>query len=409
VLTTLALVAMPHSPTLWIAAGLLWILDASINISMEPFRAFVGDQLPRSQRASGYAMQSFFIGLGAVIASMLPFLLEKAGVSNTAADGQIPDTVRYAFYAGAAVLLGAVGWTVFSTREYTPEQLAAFEDAEPPRALATPPALGLDAALGWLIAGALVAAGVVTLETLRGASHKELYLLAAMVGGYGLCLAWVASGRAPSLLGGIVHDLRCMPGLMRQLAVVQFFSWFALFAMWLYTTAAVTSTLYGTTDTTSAAWNEGANWVGVLFAAYNGFAAVAAITIPWMARLLGLRFAHMINLGLGALALLSIPWIQDPTWLLVPMVGIGFAWASIVSLPYALLSDALPAHKMGVYMGIFNFFIVIPQLVAVGSMGFLLEALFDGQPMRLVALGGVSFAIAALAMLLVADVRRPAA
>jgi maltose/moltooligosaccharide transporter len=128
-----------------------------------------------------------------------------------------------------------------------------------------------------------------------------------------------------------------------------------------------------------------------------------------MARLLGLRFAHMINLGLGALALLSIPWIQDPTWLLVPMVGIGFAWASIVSLPYALLSDALPAHKMGVYMGIFNFFIVIPQLVAVGSMGFLLEALFDGQPMRLVALGGVSFAIAALAMLLVADVRRPAA
>ena len=156
---------------------------------------------------------------------------------------------------------------------------------------------------------------------------------------------------------------------------------------------------YGTTDTTSAAWHEGANWVGVLFAAYNGFAAVAAITIPWMARLLGLRFAHMINLGLGALALLSIPWIQDPTWLLVPMVGIGFAWASIVSLPYALLSDALPAHKMGVYMGIFNFFIVIPQLVAASALGFALRAWLGGQPMHVLVLGGCSLLLAGVCVL----------
>jgi maltose/moltooligosaccharide transporter len=402
--TSAALIAMPNSPTLWIAAGVLWILDASINVSMEPFRAFVGDQLPANQRARGYAMQSFFIGIGAVVASMLPFLLEKAGVANTAGPGEIPDTVRWAFYAGALVLFLAVGWTVLRTREYPPEQLEAFERAraaqETARAAA---AVGWGEPLAWIAGGTAGAFGVQWLEAWRGASHKELYVLAGLAVGYGLFLAWVASRRAPALLDSLVGDLRAMPGTMRRLAVVQFFSWFALFAMWLYTTAAVTSVHYGTTDTTSAAYNTGANWVGVLFAAYNGFAALAAIVIPWLARMIGLRLTHLVNLWLGALSLLSFQWIPDPDWLLLPMVGIGFAWASILSIPYALLCDALPARKMGVYMGIFNFFIVIPQLVAVGSMGFVLAAFFDGRPILMLALGGASFVLAGLAVLRVAE------
>ncbi|MFN9729864.1 MAG: MFS transporter [Pseudomonadota bacterium] len=404
VCTSLALVFMPNAGALWIAAGLLWILDASINVSMEPFRAFVGDQLPPNQRPRGYAMQSFFIGIGAVVASMLPFLLEKAGVANTAGPGEIPDTVRWAFYAGAVVLFLAVGWTVLSTREYPPDQLEAFERArplaEPVRAAAS---VGWGEPLAWIGIGVAAAFGVQWLEAWREASHKELYVLAGLAVGYGLFLAWVASRRAPELLDSIVGDLRAMPGTMRRLAVVQFFSWFALFAMWLYTTAAVTAVHYGTTDTTSEAYNSGANWVGVLFAAYNGFAALAAIVIPPLARAIGLRLTHLVNLWLGALALVSFQWISDPDWLLLPMVGVGFAWASILSIPYALLCDALPAKKMGVYMGIFNFFIVIPQLVAVGSMGFVLEAFLGGQPILMLALGGASFVIAGLAVLRVAE------
>ena len=245
--------------------------------------------------------------------------------------------------------------------------------------------------------------GVQALESMRGASHKELYVLAAIAIGYGACLAWAASKRAPVLVATVVSDLRSMPDTMRRLAVVQFFSWFALFAMWIYTTPAVTAVHYGATDPASAVYNEGANWVGVLFAAYNGFAALAAAVIPWMTRTLGLRRTHMVNLGLGALALLSLQWIAEPIWLLLPMVGIGFAWASILSVPYALLCDALPAKKMGVYMGIFNFFIVIPQLVAVGGMGYLLSAVFEGQAVRMLVLGGVSFFAAGLCVLRVRE------
>ncbi len=397
--TSLALVLMPNAPVLWMAAGLLWVLDASINVSMEPFRAFVGDQLPPSQRPRGYAMQSFFIGLGAVVASMLPWILEQFGVANTAPDGEIPDTVRYAFYAGAVVLLVAVGWTVFSTREYPPEELDAFDAARGVRAPLAAAPLSWVTPLAWIAAGIVGVFCVQSLEAWRAASHKELYVLAGLAIGYGLALAWVASRRAPALLASVIGDLRSMPETMRKLAVVQFFSWFALFAMWLYTTGAVTSVHYGSTDPTSAAYNEGANWVGVLFAAYNGFAALAAIVIPRMARALGLRLAHLVNLWLGAAALISIQFFADPTWLLLPMVGIGFAWASILSIPYALLCDVLPAKKMGVYMGIFNFFIVIPQLVAVGSMGFLLEAVFGGQPIAMLALGGVSFIAAGVSVL----------
>jgi len=397
VLTTLALLVMPNSPTLWIAAGTLWVLDASINVSMEPFRAFVGDQLAPRQRPTGYAMQSFFIGIGAIVASFLPFILAHVGVANTAGAGQVPDTVRYAFYVGAAVLLGAICWTVFSTREYAPSELAGFADAEPPAAqqssrMAGPPPWAQSAL--WLLIGAGLA---VAIASQRG--DKMLYVLAGLCAAYGLLLA--ASRLLPGthMLAQIVDDLRAMPPTMRRLAWVQFFSWFALFAMWIYTTAAVAGTHFGSTDPASAAYNEGANWVGVLFGAYNGFAALAALLIPPMVRLLGLRWSHLVNLWLGGLGLISLAVIDDPAWLLLSMVGVGFAWASILSLPYALLSDSVPAAKMGIYMGLFNFFIVIPQLIAASALGFMLRTWLGGDPMHVLALGGASLFVAGVCVL----------
>lgn len=400
ILASLALFVMPNSSVLWMAAGLLWVLDASINISMEPFRAFVGDQLPVKQRASGYAMQSFFIGVGSVVASMLPFLLAKFGVDNTAGPGEVPATVHYAFYFGGAVLLGAILWTVFTTREYPPERLQAWDEAPPLASRPRDNGRMRRNAMLWLVVGIAFIVAVAT----QGWA-KELYILGGLVTAYGvLLLARTMMGND----GGFQHimdDLQDMPPTMRQLAVVQFFSWFALFAMWIYTTGAVTSVHYGSTDTTSAAYNEGANWVGVLFAAYNGFAALAAIVIPWMVKRWGLRTSHLINATLGGLGLISIALIRDPQWLLLSMVGVGFAWASILSLPYALLSDSVPANKMGVYMGIFNFFIVIPQLVAASLLGLLLKFFFANQPIYALVIGGVSLIVAGLCVL---RVREPA-
>ena len=400
VLATLALLIMPNSPALWIAAGTLWVLDASINISMEPFRAFVGDQLPPRQRPTGYAMQSFFIGVGAVVASLLPWLLAKFGVANTAPAGIVPDTVRYAFYFGGAVLFLAIGWTVLRTREYPPEVLESFDDARPRDAGADSVTVVASsyAGLGWLVAGIAGAAAIAWLGW-----DRMLYVLAGMLIAYGALLQAVRFLAPQRMLASIVHDLQNMPGTMRRLAVVQFFSWFALFAMWIYTTSAVTAVHFGSSDTSSAAYNEGANWVGVLFAAYNGFAALAAICIPWMVRRFGLRMSHLVNVVLGGLGLLSFLWIRDPQWLLLSMVGVGFAWASILSLPYALLSDSVPAAKMGVYMGIFNFFIVIPQLVAASLLGFLLKHLFGGAPINALAIGGISLIVAGLCVLCVRE------
>ncbi|MCI4566806.1 MFS transporter [Lysobacter sp. CFH 32150] len=398
VLTSLALFFMPNSPSLWIAAGLLWILDASINISMEPFRAFVGDQLPVKQRASGYAMQSFFIGVGAVVASLLPWLLAKFGVANTAAPGEVPDTVRYAFYAGGAVLLLAIGWTVLRTREYPPETLKAWDEAPPLSRRPREPARVRRNALAWLLTG-VIGISVVAWQ----GWDKQLYIFAGLITAYGAALLLRSNLRGDGAFTHIMDDLYDMPPTMRQLAVVQFFSWFALFAMWIYTTAAVTGVHYGSSDTTSAAYNEGANWVGVLFAAYNGFAALAAMVIPWMVKRWGLRISHLINATLGGLGLLSFVVIRDPQWLLLSMVGVGFAWASILSLPYALLSDSVPAGKMGVYMGIFNFFIVIPQLVAASLLGVLLKLFFGSEPIYALVIGGVSLVVAGLCVLRVRE------
>ncbi len=397
--TTAALLFMPNSPTLWIAAGLLWIMDASINVSMEPFRAFVGDQLPPEQRPAGYAMQSFFIGIGAVVASLLPWILAKCGVANTADPGVIPDTVKYAFYAGGLVLLAAVGWTVFSTKEYPPEALARFNDAHPVRAATLQRDKAQRHGLVWLLAG-LIGSAIVYLT----GEDKQLYLLTMGLAVYGLLLLVASRGEQANMVRTILADMQQMPATMRQLAVVQFFSWFALFAMWIYTTSAVTAVHFGSTDTASAAYNDGANWVGVLFAAYNGFAALAAMVIPFLVRAFGLRLSHLINVWLGAAGLLSFALIRDPDWLLLSMVGVGFAWASILSLPYALLSNSLPADKMGIYMGIFNFFIVIPQLLAASVLGFLLKIFFDGAPLYALVIGGISLIVSGLCVLRVRDI-----
>jgi maltose/moltooligosaccharide transporter len=391
---TLALLFMPNSPTLWIAAGLLWVLDASINVSMEPFRAYVGDQLPPAQRPAGYAMQSFFIGVSSVIASLLPWVLTRLGVENTAGPGEIPDTVKYSFYFGGCMLLGAVSWTVFSTREYPPEQLKNFDDAGVVRQRPLDVARSRRDGAVWLGAGVVGLLGIYMFQW-----DRQLYLLAGGIAVYGVALLGLSASRSANMFTVIMTDVHDMPDAMRRLAVVQFFSWFALFAMWIYTTAAVTQLHFGTTDVQSAAYNEGANWVGVLFAAYNGFAALAAIVIPFMVRRWGLRVSHMINVWLGALGLVSFAAIRDPQWLLVAMIGVGFAWASILSLPYALLSDNLPAEKMGVYMGIFNFFIVIPQLLAASVLGFLLRKFLGGEPVYALVIGGASLCLAGVAVL----------
>jgi maltose/moltooligosaccharide transporter len=400
-LATLALLWMPNAGTLWAAAIALWLMDATFNVAMEPFRAFVADQLPVRQRPLGYLMQSFFIGLGAVVASMLPWLLTHFGVSNVAPPGVIPDTVKYAFYAGGVAMFGAVLWTVLSTREYPPEQLQAFDPA--PVAHALPDLHGIwRNGAAWLLAGAVLA-WLIEQYRLR----QEVYLLAAGLAVYGLLLLGYnlmlklrpALDRQRGLLGHVLGDLHVMPPAMRQLAWVQLFSWFALFAMWIYTTASVAQVQFGATDAHSALFNQAANWVGVLFGVYNACAALAAFAIPWMVRRCGLRISHLINLWLGGAGLLAFLFIRDPHWLLLPMLGVGFAWASILSLPYAMLSDNLPAAKMGVYMGIFNFFIVIPQLIAASVLGELLKRFFHGEPVWALAVGGFSLFVAGLCTL----------
>ena len=272
IFTTLALVVMPNSPVLWVAAGSLWILDASINITMEPFRAFVGDMLPPRQRSTGYVMQSFFIALGAVVASALPWMMSNwLGIANTAPAGEIPDSVRYSFYIGALVLFCAVMWTVYTTREYSPEELASFKDSTPEpdeRERRTAAVFRTRSALTWLglgVAG-LAAAAVFGAE-------PSLYLLGAGLAVFGL-LQWVAIGmqkrnRVDNPYFDMCRNLVEMPETMKRLAWVQFFSWFALFAMWIYSTPAVTEHHYGTRDVGSLLYNEGADWVAVLFASYN--------------------------------------------------------------------------------------------------------------------------------------------
>jgi maltose/moltooligosaccharide transporter len=421
ILATIALLIMPNSPSLWIAGGMLWVLDASINISMEPFRAFVGDKLPPKQRTSGFAMQSFFIGIGSVIAALLPWVFTNwFHVSNTAPAGEIPASVKWSFYLGAFAFLSAVLYTVFTTKEFPPENLEDFKREKR--------------------------------ETTFAKGLAETF-------------------------GGILK----MPKTMKQLAFVQFFTWFAMFAMWIYATNAVTANKYNMkvdkalvekmdATLTSALqnpaiasdikkvkainslkvdldeikkyrpnenpvaisinlanhfadtsvtqtnpgekmelmrvqqeYNDGADWLNVCSSVRNGVAALFAFIIPMIAYRTNRRITHLICLVIGGLGLLSIYFIQDPKLIVVSMGMVGIAWASILSMPYAMLSNALPGNKMGYYMGVFNFFIVIPQIVAASILGYLTINVFKANTLNTIALGGVSMILAGFLTLIVQD------
>ena len=396
VLAAAALVGMPNAGGLLAAALLLWMLDASLNIAMEPFRAFVGDMLDPSQHTAGYAMQTAFIGAGAVIGSATPFLLDHLGIANAAAPGQVPDTVRWSFYLGAAALLAAVLWTVLTTREYSPEQMAGFH-AETPHDPAPP--VSAAGALPWIAVGALVCAGVATLG-----GEKELYLLGALLIAYGVARIvagrLAAAGRGDNLLSHVVGDFAGMPRIMKRLALAQFFTWSALFIMWIYTTPVVAQYAYGATDPASAAYNEGANWVGILFATYNGVAALfAAFALQPIARRLGQVRTHARALAIGAAGFASFLVVRDPRALLICEVAIGIAWASTLAMPYAILASSLPPRKLGVYMGLFNVFIVLPQLLVATVMGTIVRHFFPTEPIWTMAFAAGVMALAAAAML----------
>lgn len=335
--SSIALFAMPNSSALWMAAILLWVLDASINISMEPFRAFVGDKLPASQQTTGYAMQTFFIGIGAVIASLLPYIFTNVfGFSNTAPEGIIPDSVKYSFFIGAIVFLASVLWTVLSTDEFPPEDIKKWEEEK--------------------------------LKT-KGVFHGIIE---------------------------IGHGIFKMPKVMLQLAMVQFFTWLALFSMWIYTTSSVAQNAFGTTDTTDKLFQDAGDWVGVMFTVYNGVSAIVAFMLPMLAKKIGKNYTHMLCLIIGGIGLISLFFIHDKTMLLIPMLGVGLAWASTLTMPYSILANALPANKMGFYMGVFNFFIVIPQIVAAALLGFCIKLFFHNESIYALVIGGISMIIAGL-------------
>ncbi|MBK7257610.1 MAG: MFS transporter [Ignavibacteriae bacterium] len=341
VLSTLALIAMPNASAVWMAAGLLWILDASINITMEPFRAFVGDMLPQDQRKTGFAMQSLLIGLGAVLSSALPYMLTNwFGVADTVTGNAIPRTVQLAFYCGSAVFIAAVLFTVVRTKEYPPEDIGEFRRQN----------------------AASSGAGRAFIEIFRG--------------------------------------ITSMPTAMKQLAVVQFFTWFAMFCMWIYFVPAVATVVFGGTPG-SPAYQAGNEWGGVCFSVYNGTAFVFAFVLLALVRRFSPRSIHRICLLAGGLGLISAAVFQDQYLLLGSMVLVGVAWASILSMPYAMLSNAIPPEKMGFYMGVFNFFIVLPQILASAGLGVLMTGLLGDDPMHAVVLGGGSMIVAGLSVGLV--------
>ncbi len=545
ILASTALIFMPNSPNLWIAAGMLWIMDASINVSMEPFRAFVGDMLPDDQRTAGFAMQSFFIGTGAVIASLLPYLMTNwLGISNTAPEGEIPDSVKFSFYIGAVFFVSSVIWTVLRTKEYSPAELREFGDHEEDVSEEDTD-IDIDKKIKISIKTGIIAAliGVAIIVLLYFVhAKKEVYILGAGLVVFGLLeniSALLQKNKRKNGFTSVFNDLNSIPLTMKQLAVVQFFSWFALFAMWIYTTNGITAdkfdmkadkdlvkyienTIKSDNSLSKEAlaeynkdfkkyyaklaqnqqpalkvntvkymlagkifdeknlinkleksfdkyvgsekskvveyskilakqkemkhadipfelldfvdksveakkmvlinidlpkfhkylrfkeirkeFNDGADWVGVGFGVYNGFAAVFAFLLVFLAKMTNRKITHAISLVVGGLSFVFVYFTSDTQWiLLLPFVGIGLAWASILAMPYAILTGALPKNKMGVYMGIFNFFIVIPQILAASILGYLVQSLFDGEAIYAMLLGGASLLVAAFTVLFVKD------
>jgi maltose/moltooligosaccharide transporter len=403
VCASIALLIFPNVTEIWMAAIMLWMLDASINISMEPFRAFVGDMLPDSQRTSGFAMQSFFIGTGAVISSVMPYILTRFGVSNEAPEGIIPDSIKISFIIGAIVYVVAIAFTVFTTKEYSPDQLKSFgEISEGDRQvhIKTSAASFNKKGTLWILIGLALTVALYFYNTSATEKlEKELYVLTGGVTAFGLCqlvAALFMKSKSENGFVEVMDDLNFLPTTMKKLAIVQFFSWFALFAMWIYSTPALAQHIAGTTETTSKAYNDMGNWVGVLFGWYNGFAAIFAFTLPVLAKKFSRPVTHMIALITGGLGLISFYLFKDENLLIVSMAGVGLAWCSILAMPYSMLTSSLPAHKMGVYMGIFNFFIVIPQILAATILGVLTKHIFHGNAIMTIVVGGCSMILAAL-------------
>ena len=352
-LTAVALMLMPNaglflspgtetallSPVL-IGAGMLMIMDASINVTMEPFRALVADMLPDEQHTTGFAVQTFLIGVGAVIGSLLPSVMNRFfGFSNAVVAGEVADNVKMAFYVGAVVLLCSVFWTIVRTREYSPAELAEFNPA---------PA-------------------------------EE-------------------SSKPQNGFAEILHDILHMPKIMLQLGVCQFFAWFALFSMWVYTTPAIAEHVYGATDPASTGYATAGDKVGELFGIYNFVAMLFALLLIPIARRIGRKMTHAVCLSLGGLGLISMYLLPDADWMILSMIGVGIAWASILAMPYAILSDSLPAAKMGTYMGIFNFFITIPPITNGVIHGWIVRHVYEGHAVFALLTGGVFLLLAALSV-----------
>ena len=353
-LASAGLILMPNAdmftafmPALWVGAGMLMVMDASFNIAMEPFRALVADVLPSDQRTLGFSVQTVLIGIGAVIGSWLPYVLTNwIGISNTADPGKVPLSLMLSFIIGAAVLITSILITVITTREYSPEEMALMdEDKEE--------------------------------EKVEEASLLHIFT-----------------------------DFKNMPVTMRQLSWVQFFSWFGLFGMWVFSVPAIAHHVYGLPldDSHSREYQNAGDWVGILFGVYNAVSAIYAFFLPAIAQRLGRKKTHATSLIIGGLGLVSIYFAPNEYWLILSMVAIGIAWASILAMPYAILAGSIPPRKMGVYMGIFNFFIVIPQIINALIGGPIVKYLYGGDPIYALVTSGVSFLIAAALVSKVKDV-----
>ena len=359
ILAAIGLVLMPNAdwfiailPSLWVGAGMLFIMDASFNVAMEPFRALVADKLPSDQRTLGFSVQTVLIGIGAVIGSWLPYVLTNwFDISNRAIVGEVPLNLLLSFVIGAAILVGSILVTVITTKEYSPEELEKMDDhVEEP------------------------------------VDEKE-----------------------KSSLLDIFSDFAKMPHTMRQLSWVQFFSWFGLFGMWVFSTPAIAHHIYGLplSDSSSETYQDAGDWVGVLFGVYNAVSAVFAFFLPAIALRIGRKSTHILSLFIGALGMLSIYIMPNEYWLLLSMFAIGIGWASILAMPYAILAGSIPPKKMGVYMGIFNFFIVIPQIVNALVGGLMVKYLYDGNPIYALVTSGIAFLIAAILTFRIDDVDEP--
>lgn len=359
-LSSLTLILLPNSgglagviPSLWIGAGFVMVMDASFNVAMEPFRALVADNLPDRQRTLGFSVQTFLIGLGAVAGSDLPDWLARLGVSKVSGSDGVADNIKYSFYIGAAVFIIAILVTILYSKEYPPDEYARYHGVRPDE------------------------------------GKKDIPV------------------RLPekSGLGEIVRDFKNMPLTMKQLGLVQFFSWFALYTMWVFTTDAVATHVYGLKGdyTHTVAYNEAGNKVGSAFGIYNLVAMFYAMLLTPIAARLGRKTTHSISLLAGGLGLLSIYFIHDPAYLTYAMVGVGIAWASILAMPYVILSSSIPAGKMGIYMGIFNFFITLPQIINGLLGGWIVKHIYGGQPIYSIVLAGFSLIAAAVSVLFVYD------